>query len=276
MASLYVERDLSRADSGISVRYNNGYITSNYVTAGVASDIYTTGTATGDLNLSKYLYSPVNESTFARIKDTVNQCGTAGAASGIYTTGTATNTAISTSYEMDSPTTGSWVTDYSYNPVNSLDFLFTLGGTYIHNESIEEEKEHEEKFLRDCKIQKIRSNLLIQIKSRAPSSHKEIPENEQIAMETLREYITEMEFRKYLKYGFVLVRGQEGKTYQVFKNRSHTKVWKNGQIIEEICVHLKDRKIPPTDTVIAFRAMIQGDEEAFRKLGNLYNMRRAA
>ena len=91
-----------------------------------------------------------------------------------------------------------------------------------------------------------------------------------MAIETLREEITETEFRKYLKYGFVIAKGQSGKTYQIFRNQDHTKVWKGGKIIEEICVRIKDCKIPPTDNVIAFKNMVQIDEEEFRKMGNVY------
>ena len=125
---------------------------------------------------------------------------------------------------------------------------------------------------RSIKRENIKKNLAIHFKSRANRFNplKGLPENEQRAIETLREEITESEFRKYIKYGFVLVKGQSGKTYQIYRNESHTKVWKNGRVIEEICVRIKSYKIPPTDNVIAFSNMIQIDEEEFRKIGNVY------
>ena len=130
---------------------------------------------------------------------------------------------------------------------------------------------------KEIKRQRIRSNLIINIKSRADLIiNKNTPENERRAIETLREEITESEFRKYIKYGFVLVNGQSGKTYQIFRNEPHTKVWKGGKIIEEICVRIRDRNIPPTDNIIAFKNIIQIDEKEFRKLGNVYKMNRAA
>ena len=125
------------------------------------------------------------------------------------------------------------------------------------------------------KRQYLKRNLVINIKSRA-NLIRDIPKNEQVAIETLREEITETEFRKYIKYGFVLVEGQSGKTYQVFRNESHTKVWKGGKVIEEVCVRIRDYKIPPTDNVIAFLNMIQIDENEFRKMGNVYKIQRAA
>lgn len=125
------------------------------------------------------------------------------------------------------------------------------------------------------KRNKIKRNLTIIVKSRAEPVYN-IPENEQIAMETLREMIAETEFRKYLKYGFILVRGRSGCTYQIFRDRAHTKVWKNGKLIKEICVRIKNEKIPPTDNVIAFKVLIEGSEEDFEKLGNVYKMAEAA
>jgi hypothetical protein len=122
---------------------------------------------------------------------------------------------------------------------------------------------------------KLKSNLFILVKSRVQLPGKVSPE-EQIAMETLREFISETEFRKYMRYGFVLVKGKSGDTFQIFRNRSHTKVWRNGQVVEEVCVRIQDSKVPPTDNVIAFRSIIQSDEEAFRKLGNVYKMKKAA
>lgn len=123
---------------------------------------------------------------------------------------------------------------------------------------------------------KLRSNLAIVVKSRVETPQAVSPA-EQIAMETLREFISETEFRKYLRYGFVLVKGKSGDTFQIFRNRSHTKVWRNGQVVEEVCVRIQQgENVPPTDNVIAFRSIIQSDEEAFRKLGNVYKMKKAA
>ena len=118
----------------------------------------------------------------------------------------------------------------------------------------------------------IKSNLTIIIKSRA-NPIRDIPENERVAMETLREMITETEFRKYLKDGFILVRGRSGRIYQIFRDKDHTKVWEKGKLIEEVCVRIKrSLNIPPTDNVIAFRAAILCSENEFKKLGNVYRM----
>lgn len=119
---------------------------------------------------------------------------------------------------------------------------------------------------------KLKQNLNILIPSRG-SLIDNIDNPEKQALETFREMVTEKEFRKYLRYGFVLVPGKSGATYQIFRNNWHTKVWRGGKLIEEICVRIKnDQKCPPTDNVIAFMAAISADEDEFKKLGNVYKM----
>lgn len=115
----------------------------------------------------------------------------------------------------------------------------------------------------------------IHVKSRARTISN-VSENEQIALDTLREMITEKEFRQYLKYGFISVQGNSKNIYQIFRNEHHIKVWKNGKLIEEICICLTDFKIPLTDKIIAFKIMIESDEKEFHKFGNVYPMYKVA
>jgi len=124
---------------------------------------------------------------------------------------------------------------------------------------------------KDILKEKIKDNLHIRTKSRTRLIQN-VPENEQVAIETLREMITEAEFRRFLKDGFILVKGNSGKVYQVFRSSYHTIVWHKGKIIEEVCVRIKDKNIPLTDNLIAFKTLIEVDEEEFKKLGNVYNM----
>lgn len=118
-------------------------------------------------------------------------------------------------------------------------------------------------------IEKIRKNLNIFVKTRA-LPFKDMTADECRAVETLREMISESDYRKYIKYGFILVTGKSGLIYQVSRHSNHTKVWKNGEKIEEICVRITDPKIPPTDNVIARKVLIEESEDAFRKWGNVY------
>lgn len=120
----------------------------------------------------------------------------------------------------------------------------------------------------------IREKSMSRIRSRSECICNLTPE-ETIAVEALREIVTENEFRKYLKYGFVVVKGKSGALYQVYRNKTHIKVWVGGKVVEEICVYLKaveGKRAPDTDKVVAFKTMIETDEEAFKALGNCYRM----
>lgn len=121
------------------------------------------------------------------------------------------------------------------------------------------------------KLQKLKNNMTIIVHSRA-RPFRIAEKNEMTAIETLREMITEADFRKYMAHGFILVKGESGRVYQIFRSRAHTIVWEKGEIVEEVCVRIKDRKIPPTDNVIAFKILIETSENEFKKLGNVYNM----
>lgn len=115
-----------------------------------------------------------------------------------------------------------------------------------------------------------------QVMVRRGSKHTLMPPGEKTALECLREMISETAFRKYLTYGFLLVNGGEGRTYQVFRGHHHTKVWQQGKVTKEICVSIKDPRVPPTDSVIALKTMIETDETALEKMANVYPMESVA
>lgn len=122
------------------------------------------------------------------------------------------------------------------------------------------------------------SGIYVHVKSRAEFT-KGYPKNEWVALNTLREMVTEAEFRKYLKYGFLLVKGASGDVYQIWRMKHHINVWSCGRMIREVCVYIRDESIPLTDKVVAFKTIIEADEQSFLKMGNVYNMedrRRAA
>jgi hypothetical protein len=118
------------------------------------------------------------------------------------------------------------------------------------------------------------NGLIIVVKSRIRSEYLVQTPAESKALDTLRDMISEADFRRYLIYRFLLVTGKSGKIYQIFNLDRHIHVWEKGQHIEDLCVYLKDNRIPPTDKLIAFKIMIETDEEAFRKSANIYNYRK--
>ena len=121
-------------------------------------------------------------------------------------------------------------------------------------------------------------NLYIFVKSHCkPVGRVNGPE--QAALETLRESLTEDQFRRYIKTGFLSVTGRSGRTYQIPRGSGispHVIVWERGKKIAEICSYILDRKMPPTDRVIAFKTIIEADEQEMWRRGNVFNMQTQA
>jgi hypothetical protein len=126
---------------------------------------------------------------------------------------------------------------------------------------------------KEIKRYQLKSKLIISVKSRAQLV-RGVSAAEQTAIQTLREMISESDFRRYIKYGFLMVRGSSGDMFQVFRENWKTKVYRDGELIEEVCVRIKDSNVPPTDNVIAFKTIIESDDEAFRAMGNRFKIQR--
>jgi len=283
MASLYSSSP--RMDATIT----NGHCLYTLNDYTIASTSTATSTSLTE-DLEGYIGQPMNQYNISRIRNTVKSHITTDVANGWIKYNIGTSGVMTMEYDQ---TTGTVTNDYNYNCTGAVDGIaihsdYASGNVeIIFNGSIieetkeakknreEREKKEEALYKRFEKQQEIKNNLHIRVNSRAKPIQK-IPENEQVAIESLREVITETEFRKYLKYGFVLVKGKNGRTYQIFRNTSHTKVWSGGKLIEEICVKIADYNIPPTDNVIAVKTMLETSEEECYKLANVYKMEKAA
>jgi len=90
------------------------------------------------------------------------------------------------------------------------------------------------------------------------------------ARETLRDMLSEKEYRKYLTNGFVMVRGDSGRYYQVFNKQKHLRVYEYGKFIKELCIHTDAKEVPPTDHVLNMKIMIECDEQSIWDNSNLY------
>lgn len=122
---------------------------------------------------------------------------------------------------------------------------------------------------------KIKDNLVIKINRRQARKvlpiHK-INLNEIKARESLRDMITESEWRGYLTNGFIMVKGGSGLWYQIFNNQhEQLRVYKNGKFIQKICIHT-DYECPPTDHVINMKVLVEIDEESVAAGGNVYTI----
>jgi hypothetical protein len=116
----------------------------------------------------------------------------------------------------------------------------------------------------------MKSNLLIKFSTRRTWISQQVPEPEIRARETLRDMLSEAEWRRYMTNGFVMIRGNKGYWYQVFNDQRHVKVFKDNKICAEICIHTV-RSCPPTDHILNAMTLIRFDEDAFWRLGNVHH-----
>jgi hypothetical protein len=245
-------------------------------------------------SLNKYIYEPYNQQTLSAITHDINSIIYSNYSTGITLETPSVCVHVARDEQADYFTIGnnlSVTVDHNFNSIKlvrnyyagtmwsngSAESIISTASTdyntanYVYSDGY---SLSQTQTVKDVIKQQIRQNLTILVKSRAKADAlSNASQNELVALETLREMISEEAFRKYLKYGFILVKGQEGKVYQIYKSKSHTRVWKGGRVIEEICVRIKsDVAAPLTDNVIAFKTMIEANEEEFRKMGNVYNM----
>lgn len=92
---------------------------------------------------------------------------------------------------------------------------------------------------------------------------------EERARQTLRRVIGEERYRRYLRNGFLTVRGKTGLVYQIFAGGNMTQVYDKGRRVEKLCVILRGG-FPPTDQLIMRYLLILNDETNFRAYANRY------
>ena len=116
----------------------------------------------------------------------------------------------------------------------------------------------------------IKDNLLIRVKHRGSGILGKWSLEEQRAQDTLRDMLTEKDWRRYVTNGFIMVRGASNNWYQIFSSREKIRVYRDGKITHKICIH-SDDKCPPTDHVINMKVMVELDEISLWDSGNVYS-----
>lgn len=95
-------------------------------------------------------------------------------------------------------------------------------------------------------------------------------ESELAALGLLKSLIDAREWRRYLTYGFFMVRGASGLRYQVKRGGKHVHVFSaRGRKLAELCVNPRG-SVPPTDHAIMKLMMLGGDEAGFWGRANVY------
>jgi hypothetical protein len=114
--------------------------------------------------------------------------------------------------------------------------------------------------------EKIRQNLLIRTVSR--SLNRAVSPEEQRARDSLRDLISEQDWRRYVTNGFIMVKGYDC-WYQIF-NEGNIKVYRKGKHTHSICIHT-DQSCPPTDHVLNMKLLVEIDEAQIWRGGNITN-----
>jgi hypothetical protein len=92
------------------------------------------------------------------------------------------------------------------------------------------------------------------------------------ARETLRRVLGHDKYRQFLRNGFVAVKAKSGLVYQIFPAHGVTAVWKDGQMVDRLCVVLRGR-FPATDSLIMRYLLILNDEKEFRSFAIKHSVR---
>ncbi len=100
----------------------------------------------------------------------------------------------------------------------------------------------------------------------------DVSKSENKARLLLKRLIGEIEFRRYLKNGFVMYRGRSGYTYQIFPGGGATRIRHMGTPIASVCVIFTTHLFPPTDYLIMRLLLLEDSEVGFRNECDDYGM----
>jgi len=169
---------------------------------------------------------------------------------------------------------GTTLSQFDYVPTattasGTVDFFISNAGAATFARFVPEYSEKQQKIW-DLK-HKMKTNLLIKVNSRAKPLTISVSPAEEIARFSLRDQITEAEWRRYVTNGFIMVKGVSGRFYQIFNNDSNrVRVFYKNKQTHQICIHT-DKNCPPTDHVLNLKTLIEMDESLIWKAGNVSN-----
>lgn len=97
------------------------------------------------------------------------------------------------------------------------------------------------------------------------------------AAELLQACLTADEWSHYAEHGELTVMGSSGRVYAIQRGRAHNvfELDAQGRRIREFCGHVRDA-VPDDDNVLAQKLLIECDEEEFRRLANVRELRAVA
>lgn len=181
-----------------------------------------------------------------------------------YNTGLDTSLAAGYALGTNATTPGTYNVTYTmpagtYAAYNNMNF--TVDATGQWNAQYVETKADKLK-------RRIRQQLGADKRKRA-HLHNFVTPPELKARDTLRDMLSEADWRRYVTNGFIMVRGDSGKWYQVFArhNEERIRVYENNRHTATLCIHSSE-ECPLTDHVIAMKIQIEVDEDSLWREAN--------
>jgi hypothetical protein len=109
------------------------------------------------------------------------------------------------------------------------------------------------------------------VSGRTRLSDKKLSGPETIARQLLRRYVGDKEFKRYLKFGYIMM-SAHGYTWKVPGERStvyRVIQYQKEKAINAYCVHFSDTNIPPTDACVMRMALIWAGIDVLKKHSNV-------
>lgn len=91
-----------------------------------------------------------------------------------------------------------------------------------------------------------------------PADFTHVTQPEMVALQLMKSMLSKEDWKRYLRYGFVVIHGASGLYYQVVRNQDHVRVYRRGKKIAELCIYVPG--VPPTDQVVAKKIMLECSE----------------
>jgi hypothetical protein len=146
--------------------------------------------------------------------------------------------------------------------INGTDTSYWVGATGINYSA-----DYVAELLKKRVKSAMKNNLLIKVNSRQKPLQTIAQIEEQRARLTLRDMLSEQDWRRYVTNGFLMVKGSSDYWYQIFAS-SGVNVYQHGKKVHYICIHT-DKACPPSDHVINMKLLVEFDEAALWQGGNV-------
>jgi hypothetical protein len=149
--------------------------------------------------------------------------------------------------------------------------------TYIQSNypyTVDPKKMKEEQFRQKMK-QQITGSVPLNHRGAQPrfahrlADFSQVSPSEIVALRLLRSMLDGEEWKRYLRYGFIIVRGESGLVYQIVRGQSHVRVFRGGKKVAELCIYVQGN-VPSTDSVIAKKVMVECSEKDLWHKANIH------